>query len=332
MFKRIAQWRRQISAKIFHSLYSVFSPKHNYQRWLSLKTSLKYYFVGLYHRFDENHIFLFGAGLAFTLFISIMPFLLILFWVLGNFLDSYSVEIQLDTLINTVIPYTDYAEYFKEIIFGRIDEVIKYKNLIGLMGLGGLLITASGLSSSMRAILNDIFGAHADVNLLIGKLRDFALIFISVIVFLVVALLLPALDLLRNVSNFFFELKFLQYGIFQKLFTTIFSFSLLLFVFSVLYYFVPIKKITFRSACFGALWAAIMWEGMKQVFGIYIYKFAIYGQIYGTYALIIVIAFWVYYSSTAFIVGAVIGKLHHDSPARAKSLKPVIKTGKNITK
>ncbi|MCH7827530.1 MAG: hypothetical protein IIC75_06115, partial [Bacteroidetes bacterium] len=48
------------------------------------------------------------------------------------------------------------------------------------------------------------------------------------------------------------------------------------------------------------------------VFGYYIYHFGFIGRIYGTYAFLVVVAFWIYYSSVVFIIGAEIAKLHSD--------------------
>ena len=62
----------------------------------------------------------------------------------------------------------------------------------------------------------------------------------------------------------------------------------------------------------GAFWAALLWEIAKQVFGFYLHNFSGLGKIYGAYALIVVVAFWVYYSSIVFIVGAEIARLYAD--------------------
>ena len=58
----------------------------------------------------------------------------------------------------------------------------------------------------------------------------------------------------------------------------------------------------------GAFWAALLWETAKQLFGFYLYNFAAFGKIYGAYALVVVVAFWIFYASIVFIIGAEIGK------------------------
>ncbi|MCK9425335.1 MAG: YihY/virulence factor BrkB family protein [Ignavibacteriaceae bacterium] len=280
--------------------------------------SPKYYAVGLYDNTDKHHLFLFAGGLAFSLFVCIIPFNLILFWILGYFLDSSSVEMQINHLIDTIIPYAVYADFAKNILFKRINEVIEYRNIAGFIGVIGLFFAASGFLSSLRTVLNKIFGAPEDINFLLGYLRDFITIIIVVFVFLVATIFLPLIDILRQSSQQYSIFEFLQYGIFQKIFTSLLSVVLIYSLFSWLYKFVPTIKISKKGVRFGAMWAALLWEIAKQIFGFYIYNFASYGKIYGTYALAVVIAFWIYYSAVVFIIGAEMGKLFHEKNRSAK--------------
>ena len=91
------------------------------------------------------------------------------------------------------------------------------------------------------------------------------------------------------------------------------------------YSFIPTSKIKHRSALVGALWASLFWVGMKILFGYYLANFQTWGKIYGTYALVIVIAFWIYYTAAVFIIGAEIGKLFDErlkERIAAKHTKP----------
>lgn len=274
--------------------------------------AVKYYSINLYWSFDEYHVFLFGGGLAFSVLLCIIPFVLILFWALGSFLSSESVAQQVNSLIDTAIPYSDYSDFVKELLQNRIKELIEFRNTAGIIGIFGLLFTASGFSGAIRTILNTIYGMKIDVNFFLGKLRDFALILVAMVLILIASLIFPILDLLRQLSGQYDELKFLTHGIFRKLFTTSFSMLLIIVVFSLLYHWVPIIKIKKRAVVVGAIWASILWELAKQGFGYYLYHFATYGKVYGAYALIVVIAFWLYYSATVFVFGAVIAKLYHN--------------------
>ena len=81
------------------------------------KDFFKYYFGNLFLRFDTDHIFLSAGGLAFSLFICMIPLVLIIFSVLGNILDSSNMQAQINNMIDSVIPYSQYSSYVKKILF-----------------------------------------------------------------------------------------------------------------------------------------------------------------------------------------------------------------------
>jgi len=270
---------------------------------------MKHYFGGLYDRTDRHHLFLLSGGLAFSLFVCIIPMVLIIFWLLGKFLNSVEVELQINNLIDTVIPYATYANFVKDIIFQRVQEVVEYRNIAGWIGIIGLFFAASGFASSLRTVLNKVNGTDIDINIFLGKLRDFLVIIIIVLVFLALILTLPILDFLISFAQSTPYLQVFNQPIFHKVFTASFSFFIMFFIFVVLYKFMPTKKIRKRSVALGALWASLFWVGAKILFGMYLSNFTTFSRIYGAYALGIVVAFWIYYTSAVFILGAEIGKL-----------------------
>jgi membrane protein len=277
--------------------------------WQWFKGFFVHYFGGLYDRTDRHHLFLLSGGLAFSLFVCIIPMVLIIFWLLGKFLDSAEVELQIITLIDTVIPYDTYAQFVKDIIFKRVKEVVEYRNIAGWIGIVGLFFAASGFASSLRTILNKINGTDIDINIFLGKLRDFVVILSIVLVFLVMILTLPFLDLLISFAQSTPYVQFFNQPIFQQVFTSSFSFFVMFLIFVVIYKFMPTKKIRKRSVLLGAAWASVFWVGAKIIFGMYLSNFTTFSRIYGAYALGIVVAFWIYYTAAVFILGAEIGKL-----------------------
>jgi len=282
---------------------------HLIPAWHWFKGFVKHYFGGLYDRTDRHHLFLLSGGLAFSLFVCIIPMTLIIFWLLGKFLNSAEVELQIVTLIDTIIPYDTYAQFVKDIIFDRVKEVVEYRNIAGWVGIIGLFFAASGFASSLRTILNKVNGTDIDINIFLGKLRDFLVIIIIVLVFLALILTLPILDFLISFAQTTPYLQVFNQPIFHRVFTASFSFFVMFLIFAVIYKFMPTEKIRKRSVALGATWAAIFWVGAKILFGMYLSNFTTFSRIYGAYALGIVVAFWIYYTAAVFILGAEIGKL-----------------------
>lgn len=123
---------------------------------------------------------------------------------------------------------------------------------------------------------------------------------------------MPTIDLLREKAGEWTALGFLSSGLFSHLIFSLLSLLLIFIVFNVLYFTVPLRKLGRKATFMSALWAAILWEAAKQLFGYYLYNFAAFNRIYGAYALIVVVAFWIYYSSVVFIIGAEIGFLYFE--------------------
>lgn len=273
---------------------------------------LKYYAVGLYHRIDNHHLFLSGGGIAFSLFASIIPLTLIAFSILGNILDTATVEEQLTNILNTIIPYPEYAEKMHQIIMSRVPEVIQYKTLAGYLGAIGLLFISSGLFSSLRTILNSIFHFTENKHLLIGKLRDFGMVILLMIFLLLSIVIFPAINIVTELAM---ESKLLQMFRITPFLDTIFSIGsllVILFMFYIFYMLIPYAKLGKRVPLVSAITATFFWEIARQLFGYYITNVATLSKIYGTYALLVIVAFWIYYSSILFLVGAEIGQLYRE--------------------
>jgi membrane protein len=154
---------------------------------------LKHYIGKLLHRIDEHHLFLSGGGIAFSLLLSLIPFFLLVFAILGNILSQGLIESQIIKVIDTIIPYPEYATYTKKVILSRIPEVIEYKTLAGYLGAFGLLFTSTWLFSSMRTSLNKIFGVSEEKSAFIGLLRDFGMVLLLIVFVLLSTIVFPSI-------------------------------------------------------------------------------------------------------------------------------------------
>ncbi len=270
---------------------------------------LKYYLVGLYEQAGKNHIFLFGGGLAFSVIICMVPFVLIIFYFLGRILESQTVSQQIDLFIDTVIPYLQYSNKVKMILHTRADEVIAYKNIAGYAGVVGLIFAASGLFSSMRTSLNRIFNTDGP-SAYVGKLRDLGMVVLVIVFITLATTIFPALEVVKDSANKIEILKRFQLTGAQGKFYFVGSLLTMFVLFFTLYNLIPNRRLGFRIPAVGALWAALLWVAAKEIFGYYITNVASLKRIYGTYVLFAVVTFWIYYSAVVFLLGAQIAQLY----------------------
>lgn len=284
-------------------------------RWRAAKSFLAHYLGGLYHRTDEHHIFLMASGLAFSLIVCVIPLVLIVFSVLGMILSEPTIHERIELFINTAIPYSDYAEVIKQVVFARVEEFVGHKRLAGVIGALGLLLAATSLFSSMRTTLNKVFNVASTGSILIGKLRDLGLILLVLICFLLSIAVLPALKFLADFTYENETMSGVVGALPEGMLLHLITFTLVFISFVIVYAAVPHQHPQFRMILVSAFWAAVLWQMAQQLFDYYVSNFVTLTRIYGAYALFLAVGFWIYYSSIVFIVGAEIGQLYKERHA-----------------
>lgn len=271
-----------------------------------------HYVVGLFRKIDKHHVFLLAGGLSFSLFSCIVPLLLIIFAVLGTALEKLPVAAEINSMVDRIIPYPEYAASIKEFLFSRVDEFKVHKNIAGILGMVGILIASSGLFSSMRTVLNTIFGARPGGPIYMGKLRDLGLVALVLLYFLLSTTLLPAWGVFKELPRKIEFMSGIQVGFLLDYAIELGSFVVIFGVFFFIYYTIPQMKLPKRVVGVSALSAAFLWQLAEQLFGIYIAHAATLKRVYGAFTLLIVVALWIYYSSIVFIISAEIGQLYRE--------------------
>jgi YihY family inner membrane protein len=76
--------------------------------------------------------------------------------------------------------------------------------------------------------------------------------------------------------------------------------------------FIPDRTVGSRVALISAVTSASLWWIAGKAFVWYLSAFHSFSKLYGTYAFILVLLTWIYYSSVVFIVGTIIGQLYRE--------------------
>ncbi|MBK6537880.1 MAG: YihY/virulence factor BrkB family protein [Ignavibacteria bacterium] len=272
--------------------------------------TLYYYGDKLIDKFFNDHIWIMSSGISFNILICAIPFFLMLLTVLGVYLDSNTVQDRLISYLNSMIPLPgQYKERFIFELIERTKELTSNTFLTGAIGLGGLFWTVSGLFSAMREVLRKIYQVNTELNYFIGKLRDFLLVIVSVVLFLTTMAITSAVQVVEIYSQGIFG-EYLTLTLFQKIVPVILGLLVSFCLFYVLYAYVPHWKFDRKIVLFSSIVAAVLFEALKFLFSVYILKIANYGRIYGTYATIVISIFYIYYLSVIFVVGAESGQIY----------------------
>ncbi len=293
---------------------------------LKLYKTVYYYIDTLLNKFDSDHIWIMSSGISFNMLICVIPFTLLLLTILGYYLDSETVQVRLIEYLNSMVPLPgQYKDRFIFELTERTKELSSNAFITGAIGLGGLFWTVSGLFSAMRDVLRRVFQVNTELNYFIGKLRDFLLVIISVVLFILSMAITSSLQIFEDYSQGIFG-ETITLTLFEKFVPMVAGFIISFCLFYVLYAFVPHIKINRKVVLFSTLISAIFFEALKYLFSVYILRIADYGKIYGTYATIVISIFYMYYVSVIFVVGAELGEIYYQRnkshlDAKAKKTK-----------
>ncbi len=272
--------------------------------------SFIFYVKRIYIKYEEDQVWLLSSGVAFSIILVILPFTLVILTVLGIYLDRNEVYLKINEYINQLFPLNvEYKEKFLQTIMLKIDEIKNYAVTTGILGFLGVVWTMSSLFSYMRDAMNRIYGINSTLSFVKGKLRDFMLLVITLLLFLSSTIITSFYQLSVNIlktipilnTSGLFLYKFLPF---------ILSYTISFLLFLILYSLIPNYKIPKKALYFSTIITSAIFELMKYLFTYYVLNISNYQYIYGTYAAIVITLLWIYIVSLIFCNGAVIGKIY----------------------
>ncbi|MDD5361535.1 MAG: YihY/virulence factor BrkB family protein [Ignavibacteria bacterium] len=272
--------------------------------------NLLFYFKRLYEKFDKDQIWFMSSGVSFSILWVIIPTLLVFLGILGFYFDKYNALQQINNYINQALPFDFEAkEKFLDAISNKAYELSQNAWITTVIGLAGVFWAMSSMFSYMRDALNRIYDVKESLNFFKGKLRDFLLLLIIIVLFS----LTMVYTSVQQVNNGAIQLLFTFINTnvtTNKLFIIFFPLFISYVMFFFLYRFVPHYKIPTNAILFGSLIAAVMYEILKYLFAYYVLNISNYTRIYGAYAAVVIFMLWVYVISMIFCIGAAIGKIY----------------------
>lgn len=93
-------------------------------------------------------------------------------------------------------------------------------------------------------------------------------------------------------------------------------------LFAFLYFAIPNRRVDWRHAAVGGLFAALALVLMQRLFGLYLAKVPTYTLIYGTFATIPIFLVWLYLSWTVILFGALVTALLPEHLAGVRPTRP----------
>jgi membrane protein len=242
-------------------------------------------------KFNDDNGFFLSSGITFNVLINLIPFVMLLMALFGAYLyNEPEVLNHIRFYIRSVAPALDI------LITKNLTTVIRNSQLVGILGFVCLLWFSTCVFGSLRIALNIVFRIEKSGGMLRGIGIDLLMIYLAGILLLVSVMLSAVVTLLQGYQG---QLPVTVQWILQYLL----PFFLSVGVFFLIYKIIPNQEVYSQSACLAALFAGLLWELAKHLFGWYVVHLAEYSNIYGSLSTLVIFVLWIYYSSTILIVG-----------------------------
>ncbi len=250
-------------------------------------------------RFGDTRASQAAAGMAYYAFFSLFPLLLVLVSVGGFVLDRELVQERLLAYVSDTLPAS------QQLVKENVERVIELRGTIGLLGLIGLLWSASGFFNTLAHNVNrawpdaDERGFVERRLVAMGMVASLAVLLILSLVSTTLVELLPRFKVPLAGEVSFYEASL------WKVTSIVIPLFIKFLLFLALYRWLPNTRVGWPAALVGAIVAALGWQVVTNIFGWYVGSgLSDYRLVYGSLGALVALMFWIYLSGWIALFGA----------------------------
>ena len=227
-----------------------------------------------------------ASGLAFTLVTCLIPVLFFVVSLAGFVLSRKAAAEVVLAQLSELVPV------YKAELHEILAQIIRRRSLSGILGTAVLLIFASQLFTTLRLVLNVVFGFTGGFGFVHGAIKDLLLLFVMGVLFLASIVITDVVGWLKIIL-----MVPIMPGEWTQSVFILLAVALNTVLFFVAYRYFPPARVPAGAALSGALLASVLWEAAKQLFRWYILTFGVYDRIYGPLGALVALSMFAYYSA-----------------------------------
>jgi len=132
---------------------------------------------------------------------------------------------------------------------------------------------------------------------------------------------------LQSVDGWGTELLGIPEGLFgstERALATLLAFMSAWALFALVYWYVPARRISWRTAWVAATVMTASYELVKWGFGWYVTSVADFGSAYGNLATVVALLFWIYYVSVGFVLSGEVAQVYTMRKARKVQIRTAL--------
>jgi membrane protein len=264
----------------------------------------------VYHKAGQDDIFFLAGGIAFNILLGAVPFLFLLISAFGYILRTH-VDDPADVAMRYIFEVLPASPELVDYTSSLIADVLEGSTQFGILGLILLVWVSTRLIGSLRSALRDVFDVQEDRGIIGGKIFDFKMVIVAGSLFVANAAITVSLEIAQTYG---IELLGLSEGgvvrTARTWFAQVLAFAFIFLMYVLIYRYLPARRIAWRIALVSGTFSATVFELLKAAFAFYVSYVASYRTAYGALGTLVVLVFWIYYSSAVFVLGGEVGQVY----------------------
>ncbi len=249
----------------------------------------------IFNNFYKKRLFTIAAALSYYAMLAIFPFFIMLvYFSTLIFKKNLSVE-KLDSILRL------FPSSISHTIVSNLDKILLSGKVFSIISLFFIVYFSFRVFAVLESALSIIYHTQVERGFLIATLKSFSLFVITAFSMLFLFVSSSVLFVIKDkfVSIFFIN-SYYAFLLFQVFIETLF--------FALSYKYMSHKKIKWKNVFTGGFIAAVLWEVLKHIFGLYIASIKLYFLLYGSLGSIVLLMLWLYYSFLVYLFGAEISE------------------------
>lgn len=244
-------------------------------------------------RFEADRCREQAGSLTYTTLFAVVPMLTVFLVIISSIKALEPARQQVQQLIySNFLPKTTLA--FDKALDAFTD---KSSNLT-IIGVLFLFVTTVMMLTSIETVFNRIWRVKETRGGLIGFMRYWTIISLGPIILGSAFVLSSTLASMNVLSN-----NFAGYELNGALLLWTLSFSLTILGFFILYWTIPNRNVPIKAALIAGVFSAVVFELLKNLFGVVMSNFTSYQLVYGAFAAVPIFLLWIFLSWNIILMG-----------------------------
>jgi len=270
-----------------------------------------YYVRTIVRRTKEVDILFLASGLAFNGVFALIPVMLLLASAIGVYFNSSSLGVQhLQEILHAVFPPQPFAQQIQTSILKVVTDIVDYRTSLGVFGVIVLIWSVTSVFDAVRSVLHEVYAIRRTKGLLASLLHDLGFVVLAFVFFIAVNLATWVSSLAEEVIKEIPALSGLSLQELQWYLPTTVVVALTAIMFYIVYRYLADEKPPNAAAVVSTVTSTVLWVVAGKVFAVYLGGISNIASVYGSYAFLVVLLFWIYFTSLIFVFGGIVGQVH----------------------